>query len=99
MVAWVITNAILFHMAYIGNKKLWIIFAGLSYCLPTTIFVIICVAFSLLYFKKIYNAARDEVSYTPAYEPWEPVKTVYLDPVITVYPDESSVSMTLDTVV
>ena len=86
--SWIVTNTVLFAVAAIQTdtncapKKVWLIFGGLAFCLPTTIALIFGLFVVLMYFRRMYVFSIDETQRElnpDLYESWTISKSIHLD--------------------
>ena len=94
--SWIVTNTVLFALATTQTdpscapKKIWLIFGGLTFCLPTTLilgFVIVCL---WIYFWRLYGVAMDATQRElnpDLYESWTLNKSIHLDEIIPAQDD------------
>jgi len=67
MTAWLITNTVLFAILVNSNHcatfrlDILLVFGGLAFCLPSTIFLVIMGTLLVLYCIKIYRASVEEI--------------------------------------
>ena len=88
VVIWIITNSVLFAVAANGEcgdetKRLWLIFGGLTFCLPATIGLAFLTLFLSMYFRQMWGMAQYETQQIVApdlSESWLQNKSYILPP-------------------
>lgn len=65
MLVWIITNTILLAIAAnseynVQTKQIWLVFAGLTFCLPTTVVLLCLSIFLSMYLRQVWQSAQYE---------------------------------------
>lgn len=88
--AWFITNTVLFTMLVNSEQcasfklNMLLVFGGLAFCLPATIYLIIMIVSLVMYCVKIYRLTKEDMRRQYSTEQYE----LNSDPIVNIFPDD-----------